>query len=363
MAQVTMKPLSVCMFGFNETEEGGRPWMIRTGLEENGVTIVPCRTGATGMRAKYRELYRLWQGVGHVDALYVVFLGYYLMPLAWYLARGRGAPVILDAFISLYDTEVNDRKRVRPGTPHAWFLWCVDWLACALADAVVVDTHGHGEYFAKRYFVRKEKIIVAPIGCRSDVFVPRAKSKNAEFTIEFHGRFIPLQGIEHILEAARALQERGERVRFEIIGDGQTSSQMQGLATKLKLANVQFLGTKSHREVAEAIARADICLGIFGTTEKALRVIPNKVYECLSMGKAVVTERSPAALEYLRDGEEVRMVPPGDGEALAGAIIELKNDPNLRTQMGARARGIAETTFSTREIVKDLIAWIESHRV
>lgn len=351
----------VCLFGLGETEEGGRDWMIRTGLEENGVKCIACRSFAKGIYAKYRDLAQKWRAITEpFDAVYVVFIGYYFMPLAWYLARRRKVPVILDAFISQYDTEVMDRKRVAAISLRAWFLWLVDWFACFLADAIVVDTRGHKNYFAKHLFVNPKKIIVVPIGSRSDVFVPVMHSATTghAFTIEFHGRFIPLQGIEHILGAAKSIADRGEQVQFEIIGDGQTYPAMRALAMERKLTNVTFTGPKTHAEVVDAIHRADICLGIFGTTDKALRVIPNKVYECLACGKPVITERSPAALEYLRDGEEVRMVNPGDSADLAEKIIELKNNEELRLRLGTAARAISMEAFSTRMIVKDLVAWL-----
>src|SRR6266481_7100119 len=146
--------VTVCLFGFVEHEEDGKAWMLRTGLPENGIAITSCRTGAPGLFAKYRDLYRQWNSTTNpVDAVYVLFMGYYLMPLAWYLARRRGVPVILDVLVSQYDTEVNDRKRLSRWNPRAWFLWAVDFLAFFLADALVVDTHAHKQFFAHKFWV------------------------------------------------------------------------------------------------------------------------------------------------------------------------------------------------------------------
>jgi len=61
-------------------------------------------------------------------------------------------------------------------------------------------------------------------------------------------------------------------------------------------------------------------LGIFGTSAKAGRVIPNKVFQALACGAPVVTADTAAARELLRDGESALLVPPGDPEALAAAI-------------------------------------------
>lgn len=356
--------MTVCVFGYDELDEGGRIWAIRTGLAENGVTVTRCQTLAGGFFAKYRDLYRKWKAIpGDVDALYVIFMGYYLMPLAWYLARRRGIPVVLDTLVSQYDTEVIDRKRVSRFLPRAWFLWIVDLISCAIADTIVVDTLEHKKFFTEKFFVNEKKIIVVHVGCRSDLFIPlpQREEPRDEFIVEFHGGFSPLQGVEYILAAAKILQDKREKIRFELTGEGQLSDALRRQARELGLGNVEFFGLSPLEGLPYSIARGDLCLGIFSATPKALRVIPNKVYECLSCGKPVITERSPAALETLHDHEEVLMVEPGNGADLAEKILELKQDAILRARLGERARAISLNTFSPRVIVTNLVEWLETH--
>lgn len=355
---------TICFFGYDELDEGGRVWALRTGMAENGITVKLCRTLVDGFFAKYRDLFKKWNSItGPIDAIYVIFMGYYLMPLAWYLARKRGIPVILDTLVSQYDTEVNDRKRVSPVHPRAWFLWVTDWFSCFIADAIVVDTHEHKKFFIEKFFVPAEKILIVPVGCRSDLFkpLPQPKRSDDSFVVAFHGTFIPLHGIEYVLEAAKILQERGEKVHFEVVGGGQMFATITAMAKKLELTNIGFLTREPLEELPRSIARGDVCLGIFGTTPKALRVIPNKVYECLSCGKPVITERSPAALQVFRDNEDLCMVEPGNGAALAEKIIELKQNAALRARLGERARELSLTKFSPRLIVAPLIDWIKLH--
>ena len=355
---------TVCIFGYDEKDEGGRIWAIRTGLAENGIAVKRCQTLVDGFFAKYRDLYRKWKGMtGTVDAVYVIFMGYYLMPLAWYLAHRRGIPVILDVLVSQYDTEVVDRKKISRFSPYAWFLWAVDFISCHIADAIVVDTLAHKKFFATKFFINTRKIIVVPVGCRSDLFIPLPRSERPtdDFVIEFYGGFSPLHGVEYIVEAAKILQEKHEKVRFEILGRGQLHFAITNLARKLRLSNVKFLDREPLQELPNFIACGDICLGIFGKTPKAFRVIPNKVYECLSCGKPVITERSPAALEVLHDYPDVCMIDPGNGRALAEKILELKRNPALRARLGERAHALSLAAFSPRAITRPLIDWLSSH--
>jgi len=356
--------LRICLFGLKEYDEGGRTWTLRTGLHENGFLLKYCQTDVRGFLAKYRDLYRTWKKISHdVDALYVVFMGYYFIPLAWYCARRKKIPIILDALVSQYDTEVIDRKRVVKYSPRAWFLWGVDFISCFVADAIVVDTFANKNFFAEKFFVNKKKIIVVPVGCRSDIFKPLLKDEeeSEKFIVEFHGSFIPLQGIEYIMEAARILQDKRENVHFVIIGKGQTFEKIFKISQLFHLTNVEFFDRMPLKKIADIISRSHLCLGIFGTTKKALRVIPHKVYDCLSSGKPVITERSPAILERLHDRKDIYMVEPGNGRDLAEKILELKNDPQLRFYLAKKAREISQSIFSPQIIVKDLVDWLKKN--
>jgi glycosyltransferase involved in cell wall biosynthesis len=83
------------------------------------------------------------------------------------------------------------------------------------------------------------------------------------------------------------------------------------------------------------MARSDVCLGIFGTSQKAARVIPNKVFDALACARAVITRDSPAVRELLTPSTEVFVCTPGDPEALADAVVTLHDD-DLRRGIAAQ---------------------------
>jgi glycosyltransferase involved in cell wall biosynthesis len=88
--------------------------------------------------------------------------------------------------------------------------------------------------------------------------------------------------------------------------------------------------------------RAGCALGIFGTTGKAQRVIPNKAFQALACGTPLVTADTPAARELLANGDNALLVPPGDPEALAGAVRELAADDELTRRIAAEGRATYE---------------------
>ncbi len=85
------------------------------------------------------------------------------------------------------------------------------------------------------------------------------------------------------------------------------------------------------------LSAASICLGIFGASEKASRVVPNKVLQAMAAGRPIVTANTPGARELLVDGESALLVPAANPEALAAAMARLAADAGLRERLGEGA--------------------------
>jgi glycosyltransferase involved in cell wall biosynthesis len=119
-------------------------------------------------------------------------------------------------------------------------------------------------------------------------------------------------------------------IAFRVIGSGQ----LEGLL-KARPANVEWIRWVEYDRLPGELHRSGCALGIFGTSGKARRVIPNKAYQALACGAPLVTADTPAARELLTGGADAVLVPPGDPEALAAAIRRLSENQELAAQIGA----------------------------
>ena len=81
--------------------------------------------------------------------------------------------------------------------------------------------------------------------------------------------------------------------------------------------------------------------------------------EALASGVPCVTTTVTGNPEIVRDGIEGRLVPPGDPDALADAMIELLRDPEARRRMASAARASAVERFDLRRNVATLSSWFE----
>ncbi len=243
------------------------------------------------------------------------------------LLRLQKKALVIDFFISIYDTLVNDRKVLSPSNPLSRILKMLDRKALTRADHVIVDTREHAAYFSGIFGVDSHKMTVIYLEADKQIYYPRKVDKPRDlrdkFVVFFFGAMNPLQGAEVILESAAILEGRADIV-FIIIGPYERIRNFE-LCSKLK--NVRFAARwLPQAEIAAHIATSDVCLaGHFNAeVEKAARVIPGKAYSYLAMEKPVIFGDNPANRElFPKSTKSVHFVKMGDPSALADKILQL----------------------------------------
>ena len=340
--------MRICYFGIYDPNDSRNRGLIK-GLKENGVEVVQCQVHPA-QPFKYWKLFKKHRQIKDYDIMIVGFPGHPAMPLAKLICR---KPIIFDAFVSLYDSNIFDRKNASPHSLEALKCWFLDWVSCSLADKVLLDTNEHIKYFVKTFGIRREKFKRVFIGSDDTIFSPKDYQKNTnEFLVLFQRSYSPLHGVEYIIEAAKKLEQ--ENIRFNLFGHGQIHQMAVDLSKRLNVKNVNFVRPIPEEELVKHIARADICLGIFGRTSKARRVIPNKVYDALACRKAVITGESPAERELLKNRENVLFCKMASSKDLAEKILELKNNPELRNKIANNGYKLFKEKLFPRVLGKEL---------
>jgi glycosyltransferase involved in cell wall biosynthesis len=272
---------------------------------------------ATAARLGVAELRLLRRPRDEFDALVVGYPGHLDLVAARRVAAGR--PVVFNPLVSLYDTFVADRGRFTPTSAAGRALRSIDRRALRAADLVVADTEADADFLSALAGIPRNRVKVSFVGAEERVFSP-GWAPAAPFEALFVGKLIPLHGVETVLEAARL----APGLRFKIVGSGQLEPLVHD-----RPPNVEHVPWVEYEDLPSELHRAGCALGIFGSSEKALRVIPNKVFQALACAAPVVTAETPAARELLADGETALLVPPSDPEALAAAVTRLADDPSL----------------------------------
>jgi glycosyltransferase involved in cell wall biosynthesis len=312
--------LRVLLFGTYERDYP-RNAQVASALRRAGVEVAERHetvwTGGDQWRAGPRTALRLLAAEARLalgprtdaDAVLVGYPGHFDLAAARRIAGA--APVVFNPLVSLWDTLVDDRGRFREGSVPAQALRRVDRWALRAADLVVADTAANAAWL--RDLAGLERVESCFVGAEERLFMP-AEAEREPATVLFVGKLIPLHGLETILAAARLVPE----IRFRVVGDGQLRPLLDSRPT-----NVEHVPWLPYEQLPGELQRATCALGVFGTSAKAARVIPNKAFQALACATPLVTADTPAARELLVDGESALLVPAGDPDALAAAVTRV----------------------------------------
>jgi glycosyltransferase involved in cell wall biosynthesis len=317
----------------------------------------PWKAGGLAARlaGRWLGLARMARRMGAPDAVVVGYLGHFDVHLARLLYRRGRVPIVLDHLVSASGT-AKDRRL--DGGPRQKVLQLIDSAALRAADVVLVDTEEHRELLPERY---KAKAVVVPVGAPTPWHAAARDASDASdasdtasetrpLRVVFYGLFTPLQGTPVIGEALGLITDAA--IEVTMIGRGQDEA-----ATKRAAAanqSVRWLDWVPAADLPAVVAEHDVCLGIFGTGDKALRVVPNKVYQGAAAGCAVITSDTAPQRRVL--GDAAVLVPPGDAGALAAALLKLADDREAVLKLRHAARQLAAERFTPEQIVGPLVA-------
>lgn len=344
----------VCIFGGYQPGYP-RHEVVRKGLEQLGVSVQACHADTRRkVFRRYTALVKRFATMDrHFDVIYVPEFRHKDVPLAALLARLSGKLCVFDPLVSRYDTKILDRGDAPVGSFQSWHNRNLDRMSLRLPGLVLADTAAHARFYETQ-FLPQGGIKVLPVGYDETRFSPNGPvpvAVSPEKTVLFFGNYLPLHGAETIVRAAARLRDRRD-VRFVMIGAGQTHAAARAIATDAGLDNVTFEGRVPIDALPGRIAEVDVCLGIFGRTQKAGRVVPNKVFQSMGMGKPVITADSDAIREFFDEGEHLVLVPAGDDAALAEAVTALCDDDERRARIGEAGRRRVEDQFTSERIAQ-----------
>lgn len=366
---------AVAYFGTYDPEYPRNAVIIR-GLRERGVTVYELRAAFPGLSAAematatgaarigaaligaHVSLLKKLRGRQRVEALIVGYPGHFVVPLGRVVASRLATQLVFDPLVSLYDTFAGDRGLVGSRSWKARVARAVDGAAYLLPDVVLADTQAHAEYFRDVLGVPARRLAVVPVGglpVAAASGEARALGDEEPLAVFQYGKWSPLHGADTVLAAADRL--RDEPFRFILAGEGQLSSALRQEISSRRLLNVTWLGALTPAELRAENLAADVCLGVFGSSDKADRVVPNKVFDALRCGRPLVTADTAGVRELLDEDALVR-VPVASPAALADALRAIR-DERERLRLGRRALALYEREFTPPAVAGRLLAALD----
>jgi glycosyltransferase involved in cell wall biosynthesis len=191
-------------------------------------------------------------------------------------------------------------------------------------------------------------------GCDGAPFRRRHGIADDEFVVLYSGSLGLKQGLAHVVRAASLLDGGNARVRWVIVGEGETKASLRREIDEAGVGDrVLLLGLQPEAELSGMLAAADALL-LSQLQSVKDTVIPSKLLMYMAAGRPVVAAVSAQsqAAAIVRDAAGGIMVAPEDAAALAHAVAALQRSPDQLAAMGHRNRCYAERHFDRNAILE-----------
>ena len=210
-----------------------------------------------------------------------------------------------------------------------------------MADSVIVQSHAGGRNLSRLGVGEKAQTVHNGIEteriekCSMEEATHRWFDEQTPVAISV-GRFVPSKGYENLLQALRAVN-RVTPLRLLLIGDGPLKNKIALKARELRIEDqIDFTGSISNPHKYAVKCDVFICSSLF-------EGFSNSLLEALALGLPVVsTNHDFGASEIIENGRSGILVPVGDPEKMAEAVLRLLQDKSLATKDGQRGEKTRE---------------------
>lgn len=289
---------------------------------------------------------------------------YGMHPAVHFLPRPSARPPVVVTFHDL---------RVPYLFPKAGPLrWQIIRMLARRADGVIVTNRE--DYLRLEREIPQHRLALIPIGSNVPPEPPPGYDRDAErarwgvgpddLLLGYFGFLNESKGGEELIRALALLVEKGIPAHLLMVGGRVGTSDptnrayaafIDGLIAELGLTErVHWTGYTDPPAVSAGLLATDVCVLPYRDGVSFRR---GTLHACLAHGRAIVTTHPAVPLPEVRDGENMRLVPPRDAGALAKAILEVWRDPVLRARLEAGARALS-ADFSWERIARQTAAFL-----
>lgn len=263
------------------------------------------------------------------DVIYVLPLNNHLIENAITVSNIFKKKLIVENHVSLYDNLAEERKKYNEGSKKAAKEMRRDKLALCQPDYIINTSNHEPAYWEKKLGIKfdRDKVYIAPLFSSSTLVHQKKFMQDGILKICWWGSFLPLHGLDNIIEAMKLLNEKGVKITCNLFGIN--NSEYSVYAEKIRIAQLDsFVFLRKDLNFYDEslpqylVENCDLALGIFGNTDKAHNTFPTKLVESLSMGIPTLTMSSPALQEFLNSETDLWTCEPSP-QAIAESILTI----------------------------------------
>ncbi|MFK7974485.1 MAG: glycosyltransferase family 4 protein [Halioglobus sp.] len=278
-----------------------------------------------GLRAVFRllpYLWRVWRLCGRVDVVHLMANSgwswqLFCAPVLW-IGWLRSTPVIVN---------------YRGGEAESYLAQSARWVRPSLSRAAsLVVPSGFLQDVFSRFDIASA---VIPNIIDLETFSPPSRvDSRTEFTLAVTRNLEPIYGLDVAIRALSIAHKVVPELRLVVAGSGPQRAELEALVAELGLNDtVDFCGRLSREEIVDLYHRADAALNPTHVDN-----MPNSVLEALACGLPVISTDVGGVPFIVQDGKTAVLVPPNDAEAMAEAMVRVRQDESLRLSLSDAGR-------------------------
>jgi len=240
------------------------------------------------------------------------------------------------------------------------------------ADMLVGVTQGICDELV-RLGVPEEKVVHIPNGADTVMFHPDADGEAArkawglegKFVVMYAGTMGPTQGLDVVLEAAKLLRDDRD-VQFVLVGEGADKQNLTDKAHREGIDNVSLFDHQPRHKMPSILNAADVIVVAQRKGRFFHGVVPSKTAEVMACGRPAIMAIVGEAAELLERAGAGLVVEPEYPQALADAVRQMKEQPEIAAEMGRKGRAFAvehlERAKLAKRLEETLLKLVESRR-
>jgi len=177
-------------------------------------------------------------------------------------------------------------------------------------------------------------IAKSEIGEDDDCQFMRNIKEVSDFIILYVGGLEETRGLDIVIKAIPKLKNHYNRIKFVIVGEGTSKTNLIALSQKLKIEdNVYFAGWRNHKSIGSIINSADVCIIPHYVTEHTDTTIPNKLFDYMLQKKPVITTNALSLRTLVQECKCGYIYVHDNPESLVNAVMKL-SDTQERLRCG-----------------------------
>lgn len=240
----------------------------------------------------------------------------------------------------------------------------IKWLSRGLekflyrhADRMIVNSPGFIEHIKS---LGGKQVALIPNGADPDMFLSsdngyafrKGNGLEGKFVVTYAGAHGISNDLDTVLFAAEKLKDLPE-VMLLLVGDGKEKPALMRAATGLNLTNIQFLDPLPKNKMADLLAASDACIAILKPIELYKTTYPNKVFDYMAAGKAVICMIDGEIRKVVESANAGLFVQPGDPNQLAKVIRSLQSQPEQVKSMGQSGKDYLKKNFQREKFAQE----------